>query len=100
MDYKPITRAKPFVVNKNMGSPERLTPDDFTSRNADGLPVVRPTEKQKHDFDRTGWLLIPGVLEQNELEEMREFGERPRTAVIRGWMRRTIELQLQHCSIR
>ena len=48
----------------------------MTQTNADGLPVVIPTQKQKYDFDRKGWLLIPNVLSDAEIGEMQEFCER------------------------
>lgn len=74
--FREFVKAKPFVVNKNMGTPMNVTAEDLTSHNADGLPVVVPTDKQKYDFDRDGWLVIPGVLSDDECAEMREFAER------------------------
>ena len=32
-------------------------------------------KKQKYDFDRNGWLLIPGVLSKDECDDMRNFAE-------------------------
>ena len=75
-ETKKIVRSEPFVINKNMGSPLAISARDLTPKNADGLPVVLPTEKQKYDFDRNGWLLIPGVLSKDECDEMRTFAER------------------------
>ena len=75
-ETKKIVRSEPFVINKNMGSPMAISARDLTPTNADGLPVVLPTEKQKYDFDRNGWLLIPGVLSKDECDEMRTFAER------------------------
>ena len=68
------TYAKPFIVDKNLGA--NLDPDatDLTRTNADGKPVVEPTQEQKYIFDSKGWVLIPGVLTHNEVKEMREFG--------------------------
>ncbi|MAS37937.1 MAG: phytanoyl-CoA dioxygenase [Anaerolineaceae bacterium] len=43
------------------------------STNADGLPVTPWTEEQKYLFDTRGWLAIPGVLDEADIEEMREF---------------------------
>lgn len=75
-EMKKLVRAKPFVVNKNMGSPLAVTAEDLTPYNSDGLPVVLPSEKQKYDFDRNGWILIPGVLSEGECDEMKAFAER------------------------
>ena len=68
------TYAKPFIVDKNLGA--NLDPDqtDLTRTNADGKPVVELTQEQKYVFDSKGWVLIPGVLTENEVKEMREFG--------------------------
>ena len=41
--------------------------------NADGLPVIPLTEEQRYTFDLNGWLLFPGVLSNDDIEEMREF---------------------------
>ena len=76
MAYRELATKKPFIVNKNLGSALEVEPEDLTSTNADGELVVIPTQKQKYDFDRKGWLLIPNVLSKDEIEEMREFCER------------------------
>lgn len=73
MAYRELATKKPFIVNKNLGSALEVEPEDLTSTNADGLPVVIPTQKQKYDFDRNGWILIPNVLSNEEVLEMREF---------------------------
>ncbi len=73
MSYKELATKKPFVVNKNLGSAVEIEPEELTSTNADGLPVIIPTQKQKYDFDRKGWLLIPNILSEAEIEEMRDF---------------------------
>ncbi|NKB68273.1 MAG: hypothetical protein GKR89_14520 [Candidatus Latescibacteria bacterium] len=71
-----LVRAEPFVVNKNLGTPLAVTAQDLTAANADGLPVVAPTDKQKYDFDRNGWLSVPAVLSVDECAEMRDFAQR------------------------
>ena len=76
MAYKELATKKPFVVNKNLGSAVEVEPDELTTTNADGDPIVVPTQKQKYDFDRNGWLLIPSVLSDAEIAEMREFCQR------------------------
>ena len=76
MAYKELATRKPFVVNKNLGSAVEVEPDELTTTNADGTPVNVPTQKQKYDFDRNGWLLIPSVLSDADIAEMREFCQR------------------------
>ena len=61
------------MINKNLGSALALRPEDLTSSNEDGEATVVPTEKQKYDFDRNGWILFPGLLADSELSEMRDF---------------------------
>ena len=73
MAYKEIANSKPFIINKNLGSAMVLESQDFTQTNADGLSVVEPTQKQKYDFDRNGWILIPGILSDQDIREMRDF---------------------------
>ena len=73
MVYKELATRKPFIVNKNLGSAVEVEPDELTTTNADGVPVTVPTQKQKYDFDRNGWLLIPSVLSDADIAEMREF---------------------------
>ena len=76
MAYKELATRKPFIVNKNLGSAVEVEPDELTTTNADGVPVTVPTQKQKYDFDRNGWLLIPSVLSGTDLTEMHEFCQR------------------------
>jgi len=76
MGLKEITYAKPFIVDKNLGA--SLDPDatDLTRTNADGKPVIALTQEQKYIFDTDGWLLIPGILTDDEVNEMRAFFDR------------------------
>jgi hypothetical protein len=41
--------------------------------NADALPVVKLTEEQRFLFDTRGWLLLPGLLSEQQVAEMRDF---------------------------
>lgn len=69
-----INGHQPYIINKNLG--ERLEFDldrELPQKNADGLPVIPPTAEHKYLFDKNGWLLLPGVLSESEIEEMREF---------------------------
>ena len=76
MAYKELATRKPFIVNKNLGSAVEVEPEELTTTNTDGVPVVIPTQKQKYNFDRNGWLLIPSVLSDTDIAEMREFCQR------------------------
>ena len=76
MAYKELATQKPFIVNKNLGSAVEVEPEELTRTNAEGVRVSIPTQKQKYDFDRNGWLLIPSVLSDADLSEMREFCQR------------------------
>ncbi len=68
--------AKPFVVDKNLGANLDWDAADLPKTNADGESVIELTQEQKYLFDKGGWLLIPGVLKGEELEQMRDFGYR------------------------
>ncbi len=80
MAYKELVTKKPFIVNKNLGSAVEVEPEELTLTNADGVPVSPPTQKQKYDFDRNGWLLIPSVLSDADISEMRDFCQRLQTS--------------------
>jgi hypothetical protein len=41
--------------------------------NTDGKPAIPFTEDQKYLFDIRGWIAIPGVLTDDEVEDMRDF---------------------------
>ncbi len=73
MAYKELTTQHPFIVNKNLGSAVDVAPEMLTRTTADGTPVIPLTQKQKYDFDRNGWLLIPSVLSESDIDEMRGF---------------------------
>ena len=76
MAYKELVTKSPFIVNKNLGSAVEVEPEELTLTNADGSPIIVPTQKQKYDFDRNGWLLMPSVLSDVDISEMREFCQR------------------------
>lgn len=48
---------------------------DLPRTNTDGLPVVDLTPEQRFLFDTQGWMLIPGVLSDDEVTQMRAFCE-------------------------
>ncbi len=78
MAYKELATTKPFIVNKNLGSAVEVEPEELTKTNADNTPVVIPTQKQKYNFDRNGWVVIPNLLSKAECAEMHAFCERLR----------------------
>lgn len=63
----------PYIFAHSLGKQLDMSEQEFPSANADGLAVVDLTQEQKYLFDMRGWLLIPGVLGAEEVEEMREF---------------------------
>ena len=65
-----------YVIDKNMGHKMDVPDGVMPTHNADGQAVVPLTEEQKYLFDARGWLLIPGVLSEDEVEEMRAFALR------------------------
>lgn len=67
---------RPYVMDKNLGTSVDLDSVDLPQQNADGRPVTPLTAEQKYLFDTRGWLLIPGVLTDAEVSEMRDFALR------------------------
>ena len=67
------TYTRPYIMDKNLGNAVDLDKIDLPKTNADGEPVIELTQEQKYLFDLRGWLLIPGVLNADEVAEMREF---------------------------
>jgi hypothetical protein len=63
---------KPFILDKDYGRAQVPDADAFCRMTADGRPVVEMTDEQKYAFDLRGWLLIPGVLTEAEMEPIRE----------------------------
>ena len=68
--------AEPLLFDKDLGRP--LPPQDtvLPSMNADNSPIIALSQEQKYIFDMRGWLLMPGVLGAEELEDMRQFCQR------------------------
>ena len=63
----------PYIFAHSLGQQLDMDAQEFPAANADGLPVVNLTQEQKYLFDMRGWLLLPGVLAEDEAAEMREF---------------------------
>ena len=68
-----ITPGQPLLFNKNLGEPLPPMSEIPPHTNADGEPVVPLTQEQKYVFDTWGWLMIPKVLDDSDIEEMRDF---------------------------
>lgn len=45
----------------------------ITDTNGDGKPIIEFTEEQKYLFDVRGWMMVPGILTDDEIGEMRDF---------------------------
>ena len=71
-----MSNNTPFIVDKNLGANMTVEPEDLTQTNADGEPVIAPTQEEKYLFDARGWLLFPGVLSDDDIRDMREFALR------------------------
>jgi len=67
------SQQSPFIIDKNLGARVDLERLDLPQTNAEGQPVIALTQEQKYLFDTRGWLLIPGVLAEDEVAEMRDF---------------------------
>ena len=67
------TYTRPYIMDKNLGAAVDLDKIDLPTTNGDGKPVSELTQEHKYIFDLRGWLLIPGVLSEDEVAEMREF---------------------------
>ena len=65
--------VEPVMFNKDLGQPLDLNSINFTQKNADGKPVIAMTTEQKYVFDAKGWVMIPNVLTELEVSEMRDF---------------------------
>ncbi len=74
MPNQQLADNTPYVFAHSLGQQLDMSAQDFPTVNADGLPVVDLTPEQKYCFDKNGWLLIPGVLTEEEAREMRDFG--------------------------
>ena len=67
----------PYVFAHSLGQQLDLSAQEFPSTNSDGLPVVDLTPEQKYSLSTsTAGFSFPGVLSQEEAEEMRDFGLR------------------------
>ena len=65
--------AKPLLFQQSRVGYVDIDEVDLPRTNAAGKPVIDPTPEQRYLFDTQGWLLIPGLLSEDEVEEMRAF---------------------------
>ena len=65
--------AKPLLFQQSRVGYVDIDAVDLPRTNAAGKPVIDPTPEQRYLFDTQGWLLIPGLLSESEVEEMRAF---------------------------
>ena len=68
--------SEAYVVDKNLGQRMEVEEGDLPQVNADGEPVVELTQEQKYLFDTRGWLLVPGLLADDEVVQMRDYALR------------------------
>lgn len=63
----------PVFFDKDLGRPVHDGGTVYTTSDSEGNPVTPLTQEQKYTFDTRGWLLMPGVLSEDEAGEMREW---------------------------
>ena len=68
--------SEAYVVDKNLGQKLEMAEGDLPTKNADGEPVVELIDEQKYLFDTRGWLLVPGLLADDEVVQMRDYALR------------------------
>lgn len=66
-------RPRPLLFEQSRLGYVDMDAVDLPRTNAEGKPVIDPTPEQKYLFDTQGWLLVPGLLSDAEVEEMRAF---------------------------
>ena len=65
--------SKPLLFEQSKVAYVDVDAVDLPRTNTGGEPVVDLTPEQRYLFDTRGWLLVPGLLGREEVEEMREF---------------------------
>ena len=76
MSERTLASEKPLIFEQSRLGYVDLDSVDLPRTNADGLPVIDPTPEQRYLFDTQGWLLVPGLLEAEDVESMRVFCDR------------------------
>jgi hypothetical protein len=67
------TAAQPLIFEQSRIGYIDIDGIDLPRTNTDGKPVINPTPEQKYLFDTQGWLLVPGLLSEDEVAEMRDY---------------------------
>ena len=65
--------AKPLIFEQSRVGYVDIDGIDLPRTNAEGKPVMDLTPEQRYLFDTQGWLLLPGLLSEDEVEAMRAF---------------------------
>ena len=73
MSARTLASEKPLIFEQSRLGYVDLDSVDLPRTNADGLPVIDPTPEQRYLFDTQGWLLVPGLLSEDETALMREY---------------------------
>jgi hypothetical protein len=68
--------AQPLLFSQSRHEFVDTAAADWPRTNTEGLPVIDLTPEQRYLFDAQGWLLVPGLLDAAEVEEMRAYCER------------------------
>ena len=68
--------AKPLLFEQSKVGYVDIDGIDLPRTNTDGKPVIDLSEEQRYLFDTQGWLLVPGLLSDDQVEEMRAFCQR------------------------
>ena len=57
-----------------MGYPRQSIPQSKSGWTPGDQPVIRPPQSLKYLFDTRGWLVIPGVMTEDEIVELKKRG--------------------------
>ncbi|MCJ8330967.1 MAG: hypothetical protein HRT89_12280 [Lentisphaeria bacterium] len=48
----------------------------FRETNSEGKPIIKLTDAERYEFDLKGWLVVPGVLDEDEIPPMLEHARK------------------------
>ncbi|HIB88922.1 TPA: hypothetical protein EYN09_12765 [Candidatus Poribacteria bacterium] len=65
--------TKPVIFEQSRLGYVDIDAIDLPRTNAESKPVIELTPEQRYLFDTQGWLLIPGLLSEDEVDQMRAF---------------------------
>ncbi|MDP6984227.1 MAG: hypothetical protein QGG05_14200, partial [Candidatus Latescibacteria bacterium] len=69
----PESSSQPLLFSQSRLEYVDVENMDLPRTNADGVDVIDPTPEQKYLFDTQGWLLIPGLLDESDVRQMRAY---------------------------